>query len=121
MTTINTVSTTNMGTTYATSGVVNLTTTPGYSNYPIFSNTIASTNTTRYHDLTVVGDLAIDGGDIVINGDSLNDRLARIESLLHIPTRDVKLEEKYSELKDLWNQYNTALENYTNWERLNHD
>lgn len=77
--------------------------------------------TTNFNDVSVTNTLSIEGGDILLNGDSLSDRLARIESLLHIPTRDVKLEEKYADLRDLWNQYNTALENYINWERLKND
>lgn len=59
--------------------------------------------------------------DIVLSGESINERLARIEDLLHIPTRDIDLENKYPELKELWQKYNEALENYRNWERLKND
>ncbi len=57
-------------------------------------------------------------GTIKWNGEDLNERLERIESILHIPTRDVILEEKYQKLKRLWDEYKTALEEYKTWERL---
>ncbi len=57
-------------------------------------------------------------GTIEWNGEDLEERLERIESLLHIPTRDVILEEKYQKLKRLWDEYKTALEEYKTWERL---
>jgi hypothetical protein len=57
-------------------------------------------------------------GKIKWNGEDLEERLERIESLLNIPTRDIILEEKYQKLKKLWEQYNTALEEYKTWERL---
>lgn len=57
-------------------------------------------------------------GRMIINGIDLEERLGTIEKLLNIPTRDVKLEEKYSKLKELYNQYNKALEEYKTWERL---
>ena len=57
-------------------------------------------------------------GRVKINGEWLDDRLERIESMLHIPTRDIIMEEKYSKLKNLWEQYTTALEQYKTWETL---
>lgn len=57
-------------------------------------------------------------GEIEWNGENLNERLERIESMLHIPTRDVIIEEKYQKLKQLWDQYKTALEEYKTWQRL---
>lgn len=57
-------------------------------------------------------------GRVKINGEWLDDRLGRIELMLHIPTRDVIMEEKYSKLKNLWGQYTTALEQYKTWETL---
>ncbi len=57
-------------------------------------------------------------GKIKWNGEDLEERLERIESMLHIPTRDVILEEKYQKLKRLWSEYRTALEEYKTWERL---
>ena len=52
------------------------------------------------------------------NGEDLNDRLKRIEAMLHIPTRDVTMEEKYKKLKSLWEQYHKALDEYKTWETL---
>lgn len=57
-------------------------------------------------------------GKIKWNGEDLEERLERIESLLHIPTRDVILEEKYQKLNQLWNEYKKALEEYKTWETL---
>ncbi len=57
-------------------------------------------------------------GKIKWNGEDLEERLERIESMLHIPTRDVILEEKYQKLKRLWDEYRTTLEEYKTWERL---
>ncbi len=57
-------------------------------------------------------------GKIKWNGEDLEERLERIENMLHIPTRDVILEEKYQKLKRLWSEYRTALEEYKTWERL---
>ena len=57
-------------------------------------------------------------GRVKINGEWLDDRLGRIELMLHIPTRDVIMEEKYSKLKNLWEQYTTELEQYKTWETL---
>ena len=57
-------------------------------------------------------------GRVKINGEWLDDRLERIELMLHIPTRDVIMEEKYSKLKNLWEQYTATLEQYKTWETL---
>jgi|688.fasta_scaffold289682_3 hypothetical protein len=57
-------------------------------------------------------------GKIKWNGEDLQDRLERIENLLHIPSRDIIMEEKYTKLKKLWNDYYNALEEYKTWERL---
>jgi hypothetical protein len=57
-------------------------------------------------------------GRVKINGEWLDERLERIETMLHIPTRDVTMEEKYLKLKNLWEQYTTALEQYKTWETL---
>lgn len=57
-------------------------------------------------------------GRIEWNGEDLHDRLKRIETMLHIPTRDVTMEEKYKKLKSLYEQYHKALEEYKTWETL---
>lgn len=57
-------------------------------------------------------------GRMIINGIDLENRLSTIEKLLNIPTRDAKLEEKYSKLRDLYEQYTKALDEYKTWERL---
>lgn len=68
------------------------------------------------------GDLILDEGDIILKtGDKLSERLERIESLLHIPTRDVKLEEKYAHLRELWEQYTHELEIIKMFETLQKD
>ncbi len=57
-------------------------------------------------------------GNVKINGQDLEERLERIETLLHIPTRDVTLEEKYPKLKKLWEEYNKELAKYRTWDKL---
>jgi hypothetical protein len=57
-------------------------------------------------------------GKVKINGEYLDERLERIETLLHIPIRDVTMEQKYSRLKTLWQEYNQELEKYKIWETL---
>lgn len=57
-------------------------------------------------------------GKIEWNGEDLNERLKRIETMLNIPTRDVIMEEKYSKLKKIYNEYNKALAEYKTWETL---
>jgi hypothetical protein len=57
-------------------------------------------------------------GDIVLNGDSMSERLERIETMLQIPTRDVTIEEQYPKLKKLYEQYMAELEKCKTWNRL---
>jgi hypothetical protein len=57
-------------------------------------------------------------GDIVLNEESLTERLERIEAVLHIPTRDVTIEEQYPKLKEIYKEYMTELEKYKTWNRL---
>ena len=57
-------------------------------------------------------------GRIKLNGECLNDRLERIETLLNIPTRDVTMEHKYPKLKELWEEYNRELAKYKTWDKL---
>lgn len=57
-------------------------------------------------------------GRVRINGEYLDERLERIETLLQIPSRDVTMESKYPKLKELWEQYNRELAKYKTWETL---
>lgn len=57
-------------------------------------------------------------GKVIINGENLEDRLERIETLLQIPTRDVIMESKYPKLKKLWEEYNRELAKYKTWDAL---
>ena len=57
-------------------------------------------------------------GRIEWNGEDLHERLKRIETMLNIPTRDVIMEEKYSKLKKINDEYNKALAEYKTWETL---
>ena len=58
-------------------------------------------------------------GKVIINGENLEERLERIETLLSIPTRDVEMEEEFPKLKQLWEEYTSELEKYKTWKRLN--
>lgn len=57
-------------------------------------------------------------GRVKINGEYLDERLERIETLLNIPTRDVTMEHKYPKLKELWESYNRELAKYKTWDKL---
>lgn len=58
-------------------------------------------------------------GKVIINGENLEDRLERIETLLNIPSRDIEMENEFPKLKNLWKEYNEELEKYKTWKRLN--
>lgn len=58
-------------------------------------------------------------GRVRIQGEYLDERLERIETLLNIPTRDVEMENEFPRLKKLWEEYNNELEKYKTWKRLN--
>ena len=57
-------------------------------------------------------------GRVRINGEYLDERLERIETLLHIPSRDTTMEDKYPKLKELWEAYNRELAKYKTWDRM---
>lgn len=57
-------------------------------------------------------------GNVRINGEDLNERLERIETLLNIPTRNVTIEAQYPKLKKLYEEYMAELEKYKTWNRL---
>lgn len=57
-------------------------------------------------------------GRVKINGEYLDERLERIETLLNIPTRDITMEHKYPKLKELWEAYNRELAKYKTWDKL---
>ena len=57
--------------------------------------------------------------DIILRDESLTERLERIETVLNIPTRDIKMENKYPRLKQLFEEYMQELAKLTTWERLN--
>lgn len=60
-------------------------------------------------------------GTIVLNGECLNERIERIETLLNIPTRDITMEDKYPKLKELWAEYNRELAKYKTWDALKNE
>jgi hypothetical protein len=57
-------------------------------------------------------------GNVVINGQDLEERLSTIETLLQIPTRDVTMEAKHPKLAELYKQYMHELEKYKTWDRI---
>jgi len=57
-------------------------------------------------------------GNVKINGVDLEERLKTIETLLHIPTRDVTMEDKHPKLKALYEEYMHELEKYKTWHRI---
>lgn len=72
------------------------------------------------HEVIIEPDAALNvKGKVIINGENLEERLERIETLLNIPTRDVEMEIEFPKLKKLWEEYNLELEKYKTWKRLN--
>lgn len=57
-------------------------------------------------------------GKLVLNGQDLEERLTTIETVLQIPTRDVKLEKKYPKLKKMYDEYINALGKYRTFEAI---
>ena len=60
-------------------------------------------------------------GKVIINGEDLQGRLERIETLLNIPIRDVEMEREFPKLKQLWEEYANELEKYKTFERIKGD
>lgn len=75
-----------------------------------------ATSTNRIPGAGITGTLI--NGPLILNGDNIDERLKRIEALLHIPSRDTELENKYPKLKQIWEEYNKALDQYKIWETL---
>lgn len=57
-------------------------------------------------------------GKIILNEENLDDRLKRIEDMLHIPQRNVIMEQKYEKLKNLWQEYNETLDAIKTWDTI---
>lgn len=58
-------------------------------------------------------------GRIKLNGEYLDERLERIETMLDIPVRDFEIENEFPRLKAIWEEYNRELEKYKTWKRIN--
>jgi hypothetical protein len=57
-------------------------------------------------------------GQMILNGQDLEERLDTIEKVLRIPERDVKLEKKHPKLKKLYDEYIAALGKYRTFEAI---
>lgn len=57
-------------------------------------------------------------GNAQLNGESLQERLSRIETVLQIPIRDLEMEHKYPKLKKLFEEYMHELEKLKTWNTL---
>jgi hypothetical protein len=91
----------------------------GFDNlYNRYGQTVWSTITSGGVTETKAIDTLEVTNDIIINSESLNSRLKRIELVLNIPTRDLVLEKKYPQLKKIWEQYNSELEKLKSWETI---
>lgn len=77
-----------------------------------------STFDSNTRGLKVNGDIEIDGKFYFQGRIDLEERLNTIEKLLCIPTRNPVMEEKYPELRRLYEAYMLELEKYTMWETL---
>lgn len=84
----------------------------------ITGSSYSSTYGTAQVEKNSFKNIVIDG-NVIINGEPLEDRLSRIETVLNIPVRDIPLETKYQKLRELWLAYTNELEKYKTWEKLN--
>jgi len=88
------------------------------------SNSRINTSTFKNQSGNAIMEIPSDGesvkvnGKLIINGEDINDRLKRIEDMLHIPQRDVIMEEKYNSLKQLWKEYTETLDAIKTWETI---
>ena len=87
------------------------------------SNGTTWTNTTGYNlspSVIIKNDPATleVKGNLMLNGQDLEERLKTIEKVLMIPERDVKLEAKYPKLKKLYDEYINALGKYRTFESI---
>ena len=81
-------------------------------------DTITSISSGEYYPTQYESALSV-SKDIILRNESLSDRLERIETVLNIPTRDIEMEMKYPQLKQLFEKYMQELEKLKTWERLN--
>lgn len=102
-----------------------LTSLTGISNNSVISSaTTASFNTVQNASGTEIFRIPTDEatldvkGRIKMNGEYLDERLERIETLLNIPIRDIEMENEFPKLKALWEEYNKELEKYKTWKRI---
>lgn len=83
------------------------------------NNTVNPVFTVNKNHMTVDQQSTIDvKGKMVLNGQDLEERLKTIEEVLHIPERDVILEQKHPKLKKMYDDYIRALKKYRTWETL---
>ena len=104
------------GTNYTTNWATPNTTFNGGNGQPVMTLPIGESTVQIEKDATL--DVK---GNLVINGRDLEERLRTIEKVLAIPERDVILESKHPKLKELYDEYITALEKYKTWERIKGD
>lgn len=90
----------------------------GYIFHSINTNFPTSVFDSSKRALKVNGDIELDGKFYFQGRVDLEERLDTIEKLLCIPTRNPDMEEKYPELRRLYEQYMLELEKYTMWEKL---
>jgi uncharacterized SAM-binding protein YcdF (DUF218 family) len=89
------------------------------SNYNITSTaSFKNNNGNSVLEIPSDGDSVILTGKLVINGEDIDERLKRIENMLHIPQRDVIMEQKYEKLKNLWQEYNETVKAIKTWETI---
>lgn len=102
-----------MNDTHITANIDNLGNGPAFDwHQAVFSDgTVRNVSTKAQHQISL-------DGNVLLNGRNLEDRLATIEKVLHIPQRDVNLENNYPKLKEIYKQYQQELEKIHTWEAL---
>ncbi len=79
-----------------------------YADYTIQGSSIVSSSPVMH-----VSDSTVKiNGSLVLNGVDVGSFMEDLSSTLTIVKRDLKIEEKYPRLKELYNEYHTLLEHY---------
>lgn len=83
-----------------------------YTTASAYANTIMATGTISNSNIVNVN------GKFVLNVEDMDERLKRIEDMLHILQIDVIMEEKYNKLKLIHQEYNETLQSLKQWDSI---
>ena len=112
----------------SSTGITHVKSTPTYNGIGVNNWTSANTITPATTFKNSIGETVLElpaneatmkvNGKLILNDENIDERLKRIEDMLHIPHRNVIMEQKYDKLKKLWEEYNETLEAIKTWETI---